>query len=99
MEIRIQAIHFDVTDRLDAFVRKKVSKLSQYHDGILDAEVILRVVKPETARNKQVGIRLKIKNSDCFAEKVSDTFEEAIDEAVVALEKQLLKAKEKSRSK
>lgn len=99
MEIRIQAIHFDVTDRLDAFVRKKVSKLGQYHDGILDAEVILRVVKPETARNKQAGIRLKIKNSDCFAEKVSDTFEEAIDEAVVALEKQLLKAKEKSRSK
>ena len=99
MEIRIQAIHFDVTDRLDAFVRKKVSKLGQYHDGILDAEVILRVVKPETARNKQVGIRLKIKNSDCFAEKVSDTFEEAIDEAVVALEKQLLKAKEKRRSK
>ena len=99
MEIRIQAIHFDVTDRLDAFVRKKVSKLSQYHDGILDAEVILRVVKPETARNKQAGIRLKIKNSDCFAEKVSDTFEEAIDEAVAAVEKQLLKAKEKSRSK
>ena len=99
MEIRIQAIHFDVTDHLDAFVRKKVSKLGQYHDGILNTEVILRVVKPETARNKQVGIRLKIKNSDCFAEKVSDTFEEAIDEAVVALEKQLLKAKEKSRSK
>ena len=44
MEIRIQAIHFDVTERLDAFIRKKVAKLSQYHDGILDAEVILRVL-------------------------------------------------------
>ena len=99
MEIRIQAIHFDVTERLDDFVRKKVSKLSQYHDGILVAEVILRVVKPETARNKQAGIRLQIKNNDCFAEKVSDTFEGAVDEAVVALEKQLIKAKEKSRSK
>ena len=99
MEIRIQAIHFDVTERLDAFIRKKVAKLNQYHDGILDAEVILRVVKPETARNKQAGIRLQIKSNDCFAEKVSDTFEEAVEEAVVALEKQLIKAKEKSRSK
>lgn len=99
MEIRIQAIHFDVTERLEAFIQKKISKLSQYHDGILDAEVILRVVKPETARNKQAGIRLQIKNNDCFAEKLGDTFEEAVDEAVVALEKQLIKAKEKSRAK
>ena len=99
MEIRVQAIHFDATERLEAFIQKKVSKLNQYHDGILDAEVTLRVVKPELAQNKQVGVRLKIKNNDLFAEKVNDTFEEAVDDAVVALEKQLIKVKEKSRAK
>ncbi|MDR1746132.1 MAG: ribosome-associated translation inhibitor RaiA [Tannerella sp.] len=99
MEIRIQSIHFDATERLETFIQKKVSKLEQYHDGILMAEVNLRVIKPESAQNKQAGIRLKIKNNDCFAEKTSDTFEESVDQAVGALEKQLVKIKEKKRVK
>ena len=66
MEIRVQAIHFDATERLEAFIQKKVSKLNQYHDGILDAEVTLRVVKPESAQNKQVGVCLKNKEQRPF---------------------------------
>ena len=99
MDIRIQAIHFDATAQLEAFVQKKVAKLEQFFDGIILAEVTLKVVKPETARNKEAAIRLSIKNGDCFAEKVNDTFEESIDECVEALEKQLIKFKEKIRAK
>ena len=99
MEIRIQSIHFDATSQLEAFMEKKVSKLDQYFDGIQKAEVTLKVVKPETAMNKQAGVLLKLKNGDCFAEKTADTFEEAIDVSVEALEKQLVKFKEKSRAK
>ena len=84
---------------MEAFIQRKVSKLEQYFDGILLAEVTLKVVKPETANNKEASIRLKIKNGDCFAEKVNDTFEESIDECVEALEKQLVKFKEKIRAK
>ena len=82
MNIRIQAIHFDATDQLEAFIQKKVSKLEQYFDGIISAEVSLKVVKPESAKNKEAAIRLIIKNGDCFAEKVNDTFEESNDECV-----------------
>jgi putative sigma-54 modulation protein len=99
MDVRIQSIHFDATERLESFIQKKVSKLEQYYDGIIAAEVALRVVKPETVQNKQASIRLIIKNNDCFAEKISDTFEEAVDGTVAALEKQLIKVKEKSRAK
>lgn len=99
MDIRIQAIHFDATAQLEAFIQKKVSKLEQYFDGIILAEVTLKVVKPESARNKEVAIRLIIKNGDCFAEKVNDTFEASVDECVEALEKQLVKFKEKIRAK
>ena len=42
MNIRIQAIHFDATDQLEAFIQKKVSKLEQYFDGIISAEVNLK---------------------------------------------------------
>ena len=93
------AIHFDATDQLEAFIQKKVSKLEQYFDGIISAEVSLKVIKPESAKNKEAAIRLIIKNGDCFAEKVNDTFEESIDECVEALEKQLVKFKEKIRAK
>lgn len=99
MEIRIQSIHFDATTQLEAFIQKKVSKLEQYYDGILLAEVVLKVVKPETSMNKEASIKLKIKNNDCFADKVKNTFEEAVDECIEALEKQLVKIKEKSRDK
>ena len=99
MDIRIQAIHFDATVQLEAFIQKKVAKLEQYFDGILTAEVSLKVVKPETAKNKEASIRLIIKNGDCFAEKINDTFEASVDECVEALEKQLIKFKEKYRAK
>ena len=99
MNIKIQSIHFDATEKLEAFVEKKVSKLEHYYDGIIMADVALKVVKPETVKNKCASIRIKIKNGDCFAEKICDTFEEAVDTAVEALEKQLLKYKEKSKVK
>jgi len=99
MDIRIQSIHFDATAKLEAFVQKKVSKLEQYFDGILLAEVTLKVVKPETVQNKSASIKLKIKSGDLFAEKTGDTFEAAVDDCAEALSKQLLKFKSKSVSK
>jgi putative sigma-54 modulation protein len=51
MEIKIQAIKFDATDKLQAFVDKKVSKLEKTFEEIQSAEVQLKVVKPATAMN------------------------------------------------
>jgi ribosomal subunit interface protein len=99
MEIKIKAIHFDASQQLESFILNKVSKLEQYFDGILTAEVTLKVVKPETVENKEAQIKVLIANNDIFASKISNTFEESIDESVEALTKQLLKYKEKMRQK
>ncbi|GAB6012406.1 ribosome hibernation-promoting factor, HPF/YfiA family [Viscerimonas tarda] len=99
MEIRIQAIHFDAAEKLTDFIQKKVSKLEKYSDGIIEAEVTLKVVKPETANNKEVSIKLLAKSSEFFASKIADTFEEAVDMGVEALEKQIRKSKEKTNLK
>ena len=99
MEIRIQAIHFDASEQLESFIQKKVSKLEQYFEGIISVEVSLKVVKPEVAKNKQVGIKLIIKSGELFAEKTADSFESAVDDAAEAIEKQLVKFKEKARLK
>ena len=59
----------------------------------------MKVVKPETAMNKEAGVRVLALNSEFYAEKVSDTFEESVDVCMDALSKQLLKAKEKQQGK
>ena len=47
MEIRVQSIHFNATEKLQAFIEKKVGKFAKScEDG--KAEVVLKVVKPET---------------------------------------------------
>ncbi len=99
MDIRINSIHFDHTEKLGEFIQKKVTKLDKYFDNIISAEVYLKVIKPETAKNKHTELKLVVPNSEFFAEKEADTFEESVDLAVDALKKQLAKHKEKLKAK
>ena len=99
MEVRIQSIHFDASEKLEAFIQKKAEKLEKFCDNIKKVEVSLKVVKPETAMNKEADVRVLALNTEFYAEKVSDTFEESIDVCMDALSKQLLKAKEKQQGK
>lgn len=95
MEISIQSIKFDATDRLKSYLEKKAQKLERITDDIQTVEYFLKVVKPEVAMNKEVEIVLLGLNSKLFASKVADTFEQAADECIEALERQLKKLKEK----
>ena len=56
MDVRIQSIHFDASEQLQAFIQKKMSKLEKYYEDIKKVEVSLKVVKPEVAANKDAGI-------------------------------------------
>jgi len=96
MEANIKAIHFDISEKLVAFVNKKIEKLPRRFECITEADVNLRLIKPETALNKEAGIKLTVPGTpDLFASKTADSFEEAIDLALEALEKQLEKNKDK----
>lgn len=95
MNVTIQAVNFDATETLQAYVNKKVGKLEKFHDNILNAEVYLKVVKPETATNKEAEIKISIPNVEFFASKTCDSFEEAVDLSADAIEKQIKKHKEK----
>lgn len=96
MEIRVQSIHFDATEKLQAFIEKKVGKFAKTCEEA-SAEVVLKVVKPETAHNKEVQIRLTMPGGSLHAEKTADTFEEAIDQCCEALKRQNEKFQEKQR--
>ncbi len=96
METKIKAIHFDATEKLEQFINKKVEKLVKHHEEISDVEVNLKVVKPETAMNKEASVKLLVpQRDDLYASKVADTFEEAVDLCVDALKRQLEKGKDR----
>lgn len=100
MNIQLTTVHFTADQKLVDFVNKKVPKLDTYFEGIIGAEVILKVVKPETANNKVAEVKLSIPGADyLFAEKQADSFEEAIDLATEAVRKQLTKLKDKLKDK
>lgn len=94
MEVRINAIHFDISEKLSAFVTKKAERLARHIVNISYVDVNLRVVKPETAMNKEAVVKVIVpQQGEHVATKVADSFEEAVDLCLEALERQLEKKK------
>ena len=91
----IQSINFDATEKLEEYVNKKAKKIEKFFDEIRIIDVYLKVIKPETATNKQAEIKVTAPNVEFFTSKTCDTFEEAVDLALEAIEKQVIKFKEK----
>ncbi len=99
MNITVQSVRFTASEHLTQFTEQKVSKLEHFFDGIVKADVILKLDKSESSDNKIAEIRLKLPGGELFSKKQTRTFEEAVDLAYDALRKQLLKWKEKVRTK
>lgn len=93
MTINITSVHFKADQKLEAFISSKLEKLSKHFQEIIGAEVVLKLDNTETPENKITEIRLLIKGNDLFASKQSKSFEEAADEAIDALKKQIEKYK------
>lgn len=96
MQIDIRSVHFKTDKKLDQFITEKVSKLSQYFDGVIGSEVSLKLANSDT-NNKITEIRLNVPGNDLYAKKQSKSFEEATDEACEALRRQLIRHKSKLR--
>jgi len=97
MKIKIHSIHFDADEKLETFINSKMDKLDQYYDNIINGEVFLRLDKSNSNDNKVAEIKIHIPGSELFVKKQCKSFEEATDNAVEALRRQVKKHKEKLR--
>jgi len=97
MNIQIHSVRFDADKKLINFVHQKVGKLTQFGEDIVNAEVYLRLDNDQERENKISEIKLDLSGGPLFAKKQSKTFEEATDNAVDALKKQITKHKQKKR--
>ena len=99
MDIKIKAVRFEATEKLEDFVVKKVSKLERFSGEIGTVEVTMKVVKPETAMNKEVMMKATLPGKELIAQEICDTFEEAVDKNLDSLKIQLSKYKEKQKNR
>jgi putative sigma-54 modulation protein len=99
MDIKVNSVRFDADQKLIDHVNKKVNKLGQFFDGIIGAEVYLRLENVQDDENKIAEVKLLIPGDELFVKKQSKTFEEAVNKAVDTLNRQVTKYKEKLKGK
>ena len=93
INVHIQSLQFDASEALQEFAKKKIDRLARFDDTISKAEVTLRLDKSNATQGKIAAIRLAVPGYDHYAEKGAASFEEAIDEAIDALKRQIDRAK------
>lgn len=97
MNIKITSLHFKTDKKLETFIENKINKLEDLYNGLMGAEVSLKVENTTDSENKVADIRLLIPGHDLFAKKQTKSFEESVDKGVEALRRQLKKYKEKQK--
>ena len=99
MTIQTQAVHFSADKKLIEFIERRMEKLDQFFDRILSAEVILKLENSGRIKSKIAEIKLNIPGTVLFVKENAMSFEASIDSAIMALRKQLIKYKERLRTK
>lgn len=94
MEITIQSVNFDTSVSVNEFIHKKLNKLSRFAE-IRSAEVQLKLVNTADKANKEIGVKLLIGDEQLYASKNAEIYEDAVAQVVEALERQIIKYKEK----
>ena len=95
MKLNTQAVNFEIAERLEKYIEKKTRRYEKLLPAEAELEIRMTVVKPETNLNKEVNIRIIGMGTEIFAQKTCDSFEQAIDESLEALNRQLEKRKDK----
>jgi putative sigma-54 modulation protein len=99
MKINTTSIHFDADQRLLDYIQKKVSKLDQFFDRIIDAHIFLKLENTGQVRDKIVEVKLLVPGDVLIATETTKTFEASADAAVDNMKRQLNRYKERLQTK
>lgn len=93
MQIEIQtAENISLNEHLREVIHKKVEKLEQFYNQMMDCIVYL---KDNGVNSKQVELKVLVKDDTLFCSEKADSLEKAVDASVEAMRKQVQKYKEK----
>ena len=96
MQINFESLPASASPTLKALITRKVERLAKFYDRIVEADVYIKEDK-DHKRPAIAEIRLNVPNDTLFCVERGASFEEAIDNASQAMERQVKKFKEKLR--
>ena len=94
MKAIFQATNFNADQKLINFIQKKLDKLDNFFDRVIEAEVFLKL-NNKGDKNKTVEVKIGVPGNDIIVSRDAETFEKAMDLAYDVLKRQLRKQKEK----
>ncbi len=96
--VKVTLRHSNNHGSIEDYARDAASGLSRFYAGALSCHVILDHQKNDHEQNKLAEITLHVPQHDFVARESAPTYEQAIDNCIAALEKQLKKLKEKQKN-
>ena len=98
MKVNTQSVNFNADQKLIEFIQKRMDKLDQFYDKVIESDVYLKVENTRDKENKIFEARVRVPGDSFIVKKQCKSFEEGTDNAVASLERQLKKRKEKLRT-
>src|SRR5688500_18942325 len=96
MNVNIQSVHFEADSKLIEYVKRKLAKLSNHNDRLIQVNMYLKLDNVvHTIKDKIAKIRFHIPRHDFFVKSTSKSFEESFDDALETMITQLKKHKER----
>lgn len=94
MKISVQSMGLTPHAPLEEHIEKKLGKLENYYDKIVECKVFLKVENKSDKENKTVEVLLAVPGDDIVVKKTSASFEESLDLCAEVAKKLLIKKKE-----
>lgn len=94
MKAIFQATNFKADPKLLSFIQKKLDRLDNFFDKVIEADVFLKV-NNSGDKNKTLEIKINIPGNSIVVSRDAETFEKATDLVYDVLKRQLRKQKEK----
>lgn len=98
MKVIVESPQFDADVKLINFIEKKLNKLEQFYDRIIQADVFLKLEPNSKPENKIVEVLISVPGDKFMVKKMAKSFEEGADVCAQSLERVIKKHKEKIRA-
>ena len=95
MNVQIQSVKLDASTKLIEFIEKKLAKLDRVAEQATGVDVVLKLEKDDEHGNKIAVVTLRMPGGDIRVEEQARTFEEAIDNVMDVMKRQIERRKDK----
>ncbi|MFN7115456.1 MAG: ribosome hibernation-promoting factor, HPF/YfiA family [Saprospiraceae bacterium] len=97
MRVYTESVQFKADSKLLDFIERKMQKVGNLFDHIIEARVVLKLENSGQVKDKIAEVHLSVPGDTLLVRETNKTFEASIDNAVDTLKRRLIKYKEKMR--